>query len=252
MTTPLIQLQDITKSFNQTLVLDKINMVVNEGESLAIIGGSGAGKSVALKIVLGLLKADSGKVLINGKISKPPFDKFLSEIGMLFQGGALFDSLPVWKNVAFKLLRDKKKYSMEEAKHIAVEKLARVGLNNRVAELYPAELSGGMQKRVGLARAIAASPAILFFDEPTTGLDPIRAANISSLIRELVEETSATAITVSHDMTCVKQIADKVNFLNKCKIAWSGTVEDFESVSDGVIYHFVNGLPSEIKGGSDI
>ena len=211
---------------------------------MALIGGSGAGKSVVLKIILGLLHPDSGKVLLNGKPTIPPFEEFLSQIGMLFQGGALFDSLPVWKNIAFKLLKDRKEYSIGEARKIAEEKLERVGLESAVADLYPAELSGGMQKRAGLARAIAANPKILFFDEPTTGLDPIRAANISALIRELVDENSATALTVSHDMTCVKQIADQVNFLNNGKIAWSGTTKEFENINDGVIYHFVKGLPS--------
>ncbi|MCY3725512.1 MAG: ATP-binding cassette domain-containing protein [Rhodobacteraceae bacterium] len=243
MSKPLIQLQEISKSFGENHVLKKLDLTINVGESVALIGGSGTGKSVALKIILGLYHPDSGHVLINGERSKPPFEAFLSQIGMLFQGGALFDSLPVWKNVAFKLLRDRKKYSVGEARKIAEEKLERVGLGSEVADLYPAELSGGMQKRAGLARAIADSPKILFFDEPTTGLDPIRAANISALIREIVDENSATALTVSHDMTCVKQIADKVHFLKGGYIAWSGTETEFENISEGTIYHFVKGLP---------
>lgn len=244
MTKPLIQLLDISKSFGQNQVLDQINLTINEGESMALIGGSGVGKSVLLKVILGLLQPDAGKVILEGIPSKPPFEEFLSKAGMLFQGGALFDSLPVWKNVAFKLLRNDRKYSFNEARKIAEEKLERVGLDKSVADLYPAELSGGMQKRAGLARAIAANPDILFFDEPTTGLDPIRAANISALIRELVKESSATAITVTHDMACVKTISDKVKFLEGRKIAWSGSVQDFENIREGEIYHFVKGLPT--------
>ena len=244
MTEPIIQLKGISKAFGQNQVLDQINLTIHDGESLALIGGSGAGKSVVLKIILGLLNPDAGSVLLKGVPSKPPFTDFLSQAGMLFQGGALFDSLPVWKNVAFKLLKRGENYNAKEARKIAEEKLERVGLEREVADLYPAELSGGMQKRAGLARAIAANPKILFFDEPTTGLDPIRAANISSLIRELVKESSATAVTVSHDMSCVKAISDKVEFLNGQKIAWSGSVKDFENINKGEIYHFVKGLPT--------
>ncbi|MCY4186374.1 MAG: ATP-binding cassette domain-containing protein [Rhodobacteraceae bacterium] len=243
MSQPLIQLQEISKSFGENHVLKKLDLTLNVGESVALIGGSGTGKSVALKIILGLYHPDSGHVLINGERSKPPFEGFLSQIGMLFQGGALFDSLPVWKNVAFKLLRDRKRHSVGEARKIAEEKLERVGLGSEVADLYPAELSGGMQKRAGLARAIVDNPKILFFDEPTTGLDPIRAANISALIREIVDENAATSLTVSHDMACVKQIADKVNFLKGGYIAWSGTETEFENITEGTIYHFVKGLP---------
>ena len=251
MTEPLIQLQDISKSFGQNHVLEAINLTINKGESLALIGGSGAGKSVVLKIILGLLQPDAGTVLLEGIPAKPPFAKFLSQAGMLFQGGALFDSIPIWKNVAFKLLKRGEKYTLREARMIAEEKLERVGLEKSVADLYPAELSGGMQKRAGLARAIAANPKILFFDEPTTGLDPIRAANISALIRELVQESSATALTVSHDMSCVKSISDKVEFLNNRKIAWSGSIKDFVNISEGEIYHFVKGLPTINKTKSD-
>ncbi len=168
-------------------------------------------------------------------------DAFLARFGMLFQGGALFDSMRVWENVAFRLMRGPARRTKDEARHMAVEKLRRVGLTPDVADLYPAELSGGMQKRVGLARAIAAEPGIIFFDEPTTGLDPIMAGVINKLIREIVTEMGATAITITHDMSSVRAIADKVAMLHAGVIRWTGAVSAMDATSDPYVQQFIHG-----------
>ena len=168
-------------------------------------------------------------------------DAFLARFGMLFQGGALFDSLTVWQNVAFRLLRGSLKRPADEARAIALDKLRRVGLTEAVADLYPSELSGGMQKRVGLARAIAADPEIIFFDEPTTGLDPIMAGVINDLIREIVEEMGATAITITHDMSSVRAIADNVAMLHGGVIRWTGPVARLDDSGDPYVEQFVHG-----------
>ncbi|MGB5869415.1 MAG: ATP-binding cassette domain-containing protein, partial [Albidovulum sp.] len=168
-------------------------------------------------------------------------EAFLDRFGMLFQGGALFDSMSVWQNVAFRLMRGKNDKSKAEAREIAIEKLRRVGLKPDVADLFPAELSGGMQKRVGLARAIAAEPEIIFFDEPTTGLDPIMAGVINELIREIVTEMGATAMTITHDMTSVRAIADKVAMLHDGSIRWTGPVSEMDATSDPYVQQFING-----------
>eukprot|EP01036_Dinobryon_divergens_P053036 gene53035-biopygen43636 len=182
---------------------------------MVIIGGSGTGKSVLLKCILGLVRHDGGSITLDGQdVTKGDRDAFLARFGMLFQGGALFDSLRVWENVAFRLMRGTTKHAKAEARETAIEKLRRVGLKPEVADLFPAELSGGMQKRVGLARAIAASPEIIFFDEPTTGLDPIMAGVINDLIREIVTEMGATAMTITHDMSSVRAISDRVAMLH--------------------------------------
>ncbi|MEJ6479069.1 MAG: ATP-binding cassette domain-containing protein, partial [Octadecabacter sp.] len=198
----MIRLTDVHKSFGNNHVLRGVNLHVPKGQSMVVIGGSGTGKSVLIKSVLGLVAPDSGKIEVDGQdVTRADRDAFLARFGMLFQGGALFDSLPVWQNVAFRLLRGSLKRPLDEARDIAIEKLRRVGLDKDVADRLPAELSGGMQKRVGLARAIAADPEIIFFDEPTTGLDPIMAGVINDLIREIVTEMGATAVTITHDMT---------------------------------------------------
>ncbi len=208
---------------------------------MVIIGGSGTGKSVTIKCILGLIRPDSGRILLDGKdVEEEDRDAFLARFGMLFQGGALFDSLPVWQNVAFRLLRGSLKRPKAEAREIAIEKLRRVGLTPDVADQFPAELSGGMQKRVGLARAIAAEPEIIFFDEPTTGLDPIMAGVINDLIREIVVEMGATAMTITHDMTSVRAIADDVAMLHGGKIRWTGPVADMDS-GDPYVDQFING-----------
>ncbi|MEL6170088.1 MAG: ATP-binding cassette domain-containing protein [Pseudomonadota bacterium] len=240
----MIELQDIHKAFGPKEVLTGIDLTVGSGESMVIIGGSGTGKSVTLKCVLGLVHPDRGTILLDGKdVAEEERDPFLARFGMLFQGAALFDSMPVWQNVAFRLLRGSLKRPKQEAKEIAIEKLRRVGLSADVADLYPAELSGGMQKRVGLARAIAAEPEVIFFDEPTTGLDPIMAGVINELIREIVVEMGATAMTITHDMTSVRAIADKVAMLHAGKIRWSGPLSELDTCGDPYVTQFVSGSP---------
>jgi len=238
----MIMVQNLHKRFTENTVLRGVNMQIEKGESMVIIGGSGTGKSVLLKCILGLEKPDNGKVFINGQdTTKIDRNLFLSSFGMLFQNAALFDSLTVWKNVAFRLLQGSNKMSEKQAKDIAVEKLRRVGLSPDVAEKYPAELSGGMQKRVGLARAIAANPGIIFFDEPTTGLDPIMSGVINELIREIVVEMGATAMTITHDMSSVRAIADKVIMLHDGLVQWSGVIGDLEKSQNPYLNQFLNG-----------
>jgi phospholipid/cholesterol/gamma-HCH transport system ATP-binding protein len=213
----MIELRDLHKSFGQNHVLAGVDLSIERGKSMVIIGGSGTGKSVLLKSILGLITPDQGQILVDGQdVTQADRDAFLAQFGMLFQGGALFDSLPVWQNIAFRLMRGSLERPKDEARYIAIEKLRRVGLKPDVADQFPAELSGGMQKRVSLARAIAADPEIIFFDEPTTGLDPIMSGVINDLIREIVVDMGATAMTITHDMTSVRTIADTItsSFLN--------------------------------------
>ncbi|MEM6407315.1 MAG: ATP-binding cassette domain-containing protein [Pseudomonadota bacterium] len=238
----MITLEHVKKSFGSNHVLRDINLHVRRGESMVVIGGSGTGKSILIKSVLGLVAPDAGLITVDGKdATKGDRDAFLARFGMLFQGGALFDSLPVWQNVAFRLMRGSLKRPKEEAREIAVEKLRRVGLKADVADRYPAELSGGMQKRVGLARAIAAEPEIIFFDEPTTGLDPIMSGVINDLIREIVVEMGATTMTITHDMSSVRTIADKVAMLHGGVIQWTGPVSEMDQSGDPYLNQFVSG-----------
>ncbi len=238
----MIELRAVHKSFGAKHVLRGVNLTIAKGESMVVIGGSGTGKSVLLKCVLGLMTPESGEILLDGEdVKTAERDAFLARFGMLFQGGALFDSLPVWQNVAFRLLRGRLKRPRDAAREIAIEKLRRVGLSPDVADLLPAELSGGMQKRVGLARAIAAEPEIIFFDEPTTGLDPIMAGVINALIREIVTEMGATAMTITHDMTSVRAIADKVAMLHGGKVRWSGPVAKMDDSGDPYLDQFIHG-----------
>jgi phospholipid/cholesterol/gamma-HCH transport system ATP-binding protein len=238
----MIELSDVHKAFGSNRVLRGVNLRVETGTSMVIIGGSGTGKSVAIKCILGLVQPDSGTITLDGRdVTKGDRDAFLARFGMLFQGGALFDSLPVWQNVAFRLLRGSLKRPKDEAREIAIEKLRRVGLTAEAADKFPAELSGGMQKRVGLARAIAADPEIIFFDEPTTGLDPIMSGVINDLIREIVEEMGATAITITHDMTSVRAIADQIAMLHDGVIKWTGPVDRMDDSGDPYLDQFING-----------
>jgi phospholipid/cholesterol/gamma-HCH transport system ATP-binding protein len=242
---PKIEMRAVAKAFGSKQVLNGVDLAVNEGESLVIIGGSGTGKSVTIKTIIGLIEPDSGDILLDGQsvlsAKGASREAFLRRFGMLFQGGALFDSMPVWRNVAFRLLQGNDRKSASEAREIAIDKLRRVGLNADTADLYPAELSGGMQKRVGLARAIAAEPEIIFFDEPTAGLDPIMAHVINKLIRNLVTEIGATAITITHDMRSVVEIADKVAMLHEGRVQWAGPVGDLETSGNPYIEQFING-----------
>jgi len=238
----MIRMENVHKAFGDNAVLNGMNLEIAKGTSMVIIGGSGTGKSVALKSILGLIQPDSGQIYVDGRpAGSGDRDKFLARFGMLFQGGALFDSLPVWQNVAFRLLRGALKRPADEAREIAIEKLRRVGLRAKVADLYPSELSGGMQKRVGLARAIAAEPEIIFFDEPTTGLDPIMSGVINDLIREIVVEMGATAMTITHDMTSVRAIADNVAMLHGGVIQWTGPVSEMDASGDPYMEQFIHG-----------
>ncbi len=238
----MITLSGVTKSFGSNHVLRGVDLVIPSGKSVVVIGGSGTGKSVLLKCILGLVRHDGGTITLDGQdVTKAERDPFLARFGMLFQGGALFDSLKVWENVAFRLMRGALKRPKAEAREIALEKLRRVGLGPQVADLFPAELSGGMQKRVGLARAIAAEPEIIFFDEPTTGLDPIMAGVINDLIREIVVEMGATAMTITHDMSSVRAIADRVAMLHAGRIQWTGPVADMDATPDPYVQQFIHG-----------
>ncbi len=238
----MITLTDVHKGFGNNHVLRGLDLVIPKGESMVIIGGSGTGKSVLLKCILGLVHPDQGTITLEGQdVTRGDRDAFLARFGMLFQGGALFDSLKVWENVAFRLVRGAKPMTKDQARQVAIEKLRRVGLKPTVADLFPAELSGGMQKRVGLARAFAAEPEVIFFDEPTTGLDPIMSGVINTLIREIVVEMGVTAMTITHDMTSVRAIADRVAMLHDGLIRWTGPVADMDAASDPYLQQFIHG-----------
>ena len=239
---PILELRDVHKSFGDKHVLRGIDLAVAPGQSLVIIGGSGTGKSVTVKSALGLMTPEQGEILFDGKpVSDPDqLDVMRRRTGMLFQGGALFDSLTVWENVAFALIyRDR--VSRHDAKKRAIETLAKVRLPASSAEQRPAELSGGMQKRVALARAIIANPDLIFFDEPTTGLDPITADAVNNLIVEQVKALGAAAVSITHDMASVRKIADEVAMLHEGRIIWRGPVSALDSSGNPHIDQFVNG-----------
>ena len=254
---PKIAVRGLKKSFGPKRVLDGVDIDCGAGESLVIIGGSGTGKSVFVKCILGLLRPDAGSIRIDGEetvgLGRAARERLMRKFGMLFQGSALFDSLPVWENVAFGLIQGR---GMERtrARDIAMEKLAAVGLGAEVGELRPAELSGGMQKRVALARAIAAEPEIIFFDEPTTGLDPIMADVINHLIVKCVRGLGATAISITHDMTSVRKIADRVAMLHKGRIIWQGPTAEIDASDNPFVDQFVHGraegpIAMEVRAG---
>ncbi len=225
----IIAINGVHKSFGDKQVLRGIDLDIRAGESLIVAGRSGSGKSVLIKCILGLVRVERGSIRVHGQpLTGQNRAKFLEQFGMLFQGSALFDSLPVWQNVAFRLLRGKQRRPPGEARAIAVDKLGRVGLDPDIADLYPAELSGGMQKRVGLARAIAADPSVIFFDEPTTGLDPVMADVINDLIRGIVDELGATAVTITHDISSVRVIGDQIAMIHEGTIGWYGPVADMD------------------------
>lgn len=242
--TPMIQMDNVHKSFGPKHVLQGLNLTVQKGESVVIIGGSGTGKSVALKSILGIIKPEQGSIKVDGTevttLSNRERKPILAKIGMLFQGSALFDSIPVWQNVAFGLIQGKG-MNKSEAREIAVEKLRRVGLTPDVGDLSPAELSGGMQKRVGLARAIASEPEIIFFDEPTTGLDPIMADVINDLIVECVTDLGATTLSITHDMASARKIADRIAMLYEGKIIWEGDKKEIDSSGNDFVDQFIHG-----------
>jgi phospholipid/cholesterol/gamma-HCH transport system ATP-binding protein len=239
---PILELRNVHKTFGDKQVLRGVDLTVAQGKSLVIIGGSGTGKSVTIKSALGLMTPEQGEILFDGQLITDPkqLDAMRRRTGMLFQGGALFDSLTVWENVAFALLyRDG--VGRAEAKRRAIENLAKVRLPASAADLRPAELSGGMQKRVALARAIIATPELLFFDEPTTGLDPITADAVNNLIVEQVKALGAAAVSITHDMASVRKIADEVAMLHEGRIIWRGPVSALDNSGNPHIDQFVNG-----------
>lgn len=239
-----VDVEGLTKRFGTKTVLDGVALKVRPAESLVVIGGSGTGKSVTLKCILGLMRPDAGAIRIDGvdvtRLSVRERERVGRKFGMLFQGGALFDSMRVWENVAFGLIQG---HGMRraQARDIAMTKLAQVGLGTGIAELWPAELSGGMQKRVGLARAIAADPEIIFFDEPTTGLDPIMADVINDLIVAIVKRMGATAISITHDMASARKIADRIAMIHKGRIIWEGKASDIDRSGNAMVEQFIHG-----------
>jgi len=242
--TAKIQLIGVKKRFGPKVVLDGVDLTIDKQSSLVIIGGSGTGKSVTIKSILGIIRPDEGTILVDGKdithINGAARDRVMRKFGMLFQGAALFDSLPVWENVAFGLIQGRG-MARAKARDIAIEKLARVGLTEDVAFLSPSELSGGMQKRVGLARAIAADPEIIFFDEPTTGLDPIMADIINDLIISTVKDVGATALSITHDMVSARKISDKIAMLYGGKIIWQGPTGEIDHSGNPYVEQFIHG-----------
>lgn len=242
--TPKIQLTDVKKSFGDKHVLRGVDLSIGRAESVVVIGGSGTGKSVMLKSILGIVEPEDGSIKIDGiectNLRGKAKDTHLAKFGMLFQDSALFDSIPVWHNVAFKLIQAQK-VPRKEAKDRAIATLASVGLGAAVGELFPAELSGGMQKRVALARAIASRPEIIFFDEPTTGLDPIMADVINELIVKCVRELGATTLTITHDMASARKIADRIAMLYDGHIIWQGPKTDIDHSGNPYVDQFIHG-----------
>jgi len=254
--TAKIQLIDLHKSFGPKTVLDGVSLDVGKAESMVIIGGSGSGKSVTLKCMLGLMTPDQGSILIDGEevvgMRARDRERVMKKFGMLFQGGALFDSLPIWENVAFGLIEGQG-MKRSVARDKAIETLAQVGLGKDVANLSPSELSGGMQKRVALARAIACEPEIIFFDEPTTGLDPIMGDVINDLIVKCVKDLGATAVTITHDMHSARKISDRMAMLYKGKLIWVGRTSEVDRADNAYVDQFIHGraegpIKMELKG----
>ena len=244
-TAPKIEIRGLCKSFGPKRVLDHLDLDIGDGESLVVIGGSGTGKSVLIKSIIGLMHPDSGSIKIDGEevttMRPAELEQVVRKLGMLFQGAALFDSLPVWENVAFGLLQAHH-MPRAQAKEKALETLSHVGLGPEVAKLSPAELSGGMQKRVALARAIATDPQIIFFDEPTTGLDPIMGSVIDDLIIKCVRELGATALSITHDMASARRIANRIAMIHQGKIIWHGPVAEVDDSGNPYVDQFINGL----------
>jgi phospholipid/cholesterol/gamma-HCH transport system ATP-binding protein len=254
--TAKVELRGVKKRFGDKVVLDGVDLTIQPGSSLVVIGGSGTGKSVMIKCVLGILRPDAGEIFVDGKdvtrLRGGARDAFQRKFGMLFQGAALFDSLPVWENVAFGLIQGRG-VKRRKARDIAIEKLAKVGLGAEVGQLWPAELSGGMQKRVGLARAMAADPEIIFFDEPTTGLDPIMADVINNLIVDTVKGTGTTTLSITHDLVSARKIADRIAMLYAGKIIWEGPTADIDNSGNPYVDQFIHGreegpIHMEVRG----
>jgi phospholipid/cholesterol/gamma-HCH transport system ATP-binding protein len=241
---PKIQVRGLHKSFGAKRVLNGVDLDIGQAESVVVIGGSGSGKSVLIKNILGLLRPDKGSIMVDGEetagMGGSTRERVLRKFGMLFQGAALFDSLKVWENVAFGLIQGRG-IDRDQARQVAIEKLAAVGLGAEVGELRPAELSGGMQKRVALARAIAAEPEILFFDEPTTGLDPIMADVINDLIVASVRRLGATALSITHDMASARKISDRIAMIYGGQIIWAGPTAQIDRSGNEYVDQFIHG-----------
>jgi phospholipid/cholesterol/gamma-HCH transport system ATP-binding protein len=239
-----ISLRGVTKAFGPKKVLQGIDLEVTPGESMVVIGGSGTGKSVLLKCILGLMQPDDGSIKIDGVETVDLGDHGRSQVmrkfGMLFQGGALFDSLRVWENVAFGPIQSDG-MPPKKAREVAINKLGNVGLGPDIGELFPSELSGGMQKRVALARAIAREPEIIFFDEPTTGLDPIMADVINDLIVKCVSDLGATAVSITHDMASARKIGHRIGMLHEGRLIWQGPVADIDRSGNAYVDQFIHG-----------
>ena len=242
--TPKIRLRGLSKAFGPKQVLDGVDLDIRARHGMVILGGSGSGKSVTIKCILGLIEPDAGSIEIDGqdilKLPRRDREALNDRIGMLFQNGALFDSLPVWENVCFKLLAQKR-ITRARARDKAAEVLALVGLAASVGDLSPSELSGGMQKRVALARAIAAEPEIIFFDEPTTGLDPIMGAVIDGLIMDVVHRLGATAVSITHDMASARRIGDDAAMIHKGRIIWTGQAARLGETGNAMVDQFARG-----------
>ncbi len=238
----IIEVKNLTKSFNETIVLNNINFKLFEGESLAVIGASGSGKSVLLKNIIGLLSPDKGSIKINNVemvgLKRSVKEKILLDLGITFQHGALFDSLQNWENIVFKV-KNKEKLTDKDAKELALSIIKRLGLNSEILDLYPSEISGGMQKRVAIARAICGNPKVLLFDEPTSGLDPVTGSLIDKLIKSAVKTVGGSAITITHDMASVCKVADKVILIDKQTISWSGTPKEMLKSDNAQIKDFI-------------
>lgn len=242
--TPRIRIRGLCKSFGEKVVLDGVDLDVMPATSLVVIGGSGSGKSVLLKCILGLIEPDAGTIEIDGvdilRLPRTQREHVRARIGMLFQAGALFDSLPVWENVAFGLLA-RQRVGRVEARTRANDFLQQVGLAPTVGDLSPSELSGGMQKRVALARAIASQPDIMFFDEPTTGLDPIMGAVIDGLIVDCVRRLGSTAVAITHDMASARRIGDQAAMLLHGRIVWRGPAPALMDSGNAAVDQFTHG-----------
>ena len=239
-----ISLRGVTKAFGPKKVLQGIDLEVTPGESMVVIGGSGTGKSVLLKCILGLMQPDDGSIKIDGvetvELGDHGRSQVMRKFGMLFQGGALFDSLRVWENVAFGPIQSDG-MPPDKAREVAIAKLGNVGLGPEIGELFPSELSGGMQKRVALARAIAREPEIIFFDEPTTGLDPIMADVINDLIVKCVSDLGATAVSITHDMASARKIGHRIGMLHEGRLVWQGPVADIDRSGNAYVDQFIHG-----------
>jgi phospholipid/cholesterol/gamma-HCH transport system ATP-binding protein len=252
----IIRIKDLNKSFGRNQVLDNLSLDIPKGESLVIMGGSGSGKSVLLKCILGLIDSDRGSIKVDDQeargLSGREYERYLAQFGMLFQGSALFDSLTVWENVVFGLRRIKK-ISNSEALDIATQTIASVGLQADVALRYPAELSGGMQRRVAIARSIVTHPKIMLFDEPTAGLDPIISNIINELIVDCSKRLGATSVTITHDINSARHIAKNVAMIHGGKIIWHGSIKEMDKTDNPYVAQFIHGRtkgPIQMQVGS--